>query len=128
MPCPSPSVKTVILDTNALMMPFQFGVDPEAEVNRIFGVARIVTLSSMLGELRRLAERRPEARAALRYAERFDILNTESGGDDSLIEMAERLNAVVVTNDRRLRKRLRERGITVLYMREKRGLAVDGAV
>jgi len=121
-------VKTVILDTNALMMPFQFGVDPEAEIARIFGVARIVTLSSMLGELQRLAEKRPEARAALRYAERFDALNTEKGGDDSLIEMAEKLEAAVVTNDRGLRKRLRERGITVLYMREKKGLAVDGVV
>lgn len=121
-------MKTVILDTNALMMPFQFGVDPEAEIARIFGVARIVTLSSMLGELQRLAEKRPEARAALRYAERFDALNTEKGGDDSLIEMAEKLEAAVVTNDRGLRKRLRERGITVLYMREKKGLAVDGVV
>jgi len=121
-------VRTVILDTNALLMPFQFGVDPEAEVGRIFGAARIVTLSSLIGELRRLTKKRPEARGALQYAERFEVIETDMGGDDSVIEMALELGAAVVTNDAGLRKRLREKGITVLYMREKNRLAVDGVV
>ena len=121
-------MRTVILDTNALMMPFQFGVDPEAEVSRIFGTARIVIPSSILGELRRLAEKKPEARAALRYAERFEVMETEMSGDDSVVGMAVRLDAAVVTNDSGLRRRLRAKGITVLYMREKNRLAVDGVV
>jgi len=110
------------------MMPFQFGVDPEAEIKRIFGTARIVVPSSVAGELRRLAERNRDARAALMYAERFETVDTDMGGDDSVIRMAEELNAAVVTNDAGLRRRLRERGITVLYMREKTRLAVDGVI
>ena len=121
-------MRTVILDTNALMMPFQFGVDPEAEVARIFGAARIVVPSSIMGELRRLAERKQEAKAALRYAERFEVMETDMGGDDSVLDMAVRMGAAVVTSDAGLRKRLREAGITVLYMREKNRLAVDGVV
>ncbi len=121
-------MKTVVLDTNALMMPFQFGVDPETEVSRIFGAARIVVLSSIIGELNRLAEKKPEARAALRYAERFEVVETDMSGDDSVVEMASKLDAAVVTNDAGLRRRLRDRGITVLYMREKNRLAVDGVV
>ncbi len=121
-------MRTVILDTNALMMPFQFGVDPEAEIKIIFGAARIVVLSSIIGELKRLALKRPEAGAALTYANRFETVETDMGGDDSVIFMAVELNAAVVTNDAGLRKRLRQKGITVLYMRKKNRLAVDGVV
>lgn len=121
-------MRTVILDTNALMMPFQFGVDPEVEVRRIMGTARIVVLSSIKGELERLAMKRPEARAALRYAERFEILETDMSGDDSILAAAVEMGAVVVTSDGGLRQRLREMGITVLYMRGKKRLAPDGVV
>ncbi len=121
-------MKTVILDTNALLMPFQFGVDPQAEAERILGSVRIIVLSSVMGEVERLARRMPEARAARAYAERFELVHTDMGGDDSIVEMAVSLGAVVVTSDADLRRRLRERGITVLYMREKNRLAVDGVV
>jgi Uncharacterized proteins of PilT N-term./Vapc superfamily len=42
--------------------------------------------------------------------------------DDALI----RISRVLCTNDRELRTKAREMGITVVYLRQRRYLAVDG--
>jgi rRNA-processing protein FCF1 len=107
----------VILDTNALLIPFQFGVDIVKELDIILPAYEILVPSSVLVELNQLKVK--EAKPALKYAQQFKTVNVEEKGDKAIIKIAHELQAVVVTNDRELRKQLEELGIKVIFMRQK---------
>src|SRR3970040_2289119 len=81
---PQASVQPVILDANALLMPFQFRINLEAERRRLLGDHEILVPSPVIEELRGLARSVPEARPALRLAQRFRILEAPGGADDAI--------------------------------------------
>jgi rRNA-processing protein FCF1 len=113
----------VLLDTNALLLPFRTGFPLEAEVGRACPGAPIVVPSSVLDELGRLAARGIlEARGASALAERFPVLSVEGRGDAAVLDAAVRYHAWVVTADRMLAQRLRRRGVTVLVPRDRHRL------
>src|SRR2546427_73065 len=62
--------RIVLLDTNALLMPFQFRVNLETELGRLMGSADLAIPSPVWTELEFLAERDRDARAALQLAAR----------------------------------------------------------
>jgi uncharacterized protein len=118
----------VILDTNALMVPEQFGVDIFTELQRLGYVQWIVPLS-VLGELHYLAAKASKgrdkmaARVALGLAEQCNKIGKDDFNADLEIEMlAFSEGAAVFTNDKALKKRLFSKGITVIYLRQKRYL------
>ena len=113
----------VILDTNALLSQFRFNVDLEKELNRLLGAFEIIVPSSVLWELDNVQDR--YVRAARKFAERYQIVSTEHVGDDSIIYLAVELQAIVVTNDKELRKRLKKQGNTVIFLRQGKYLSID---
>lgn len=118
--------KKVLLDTNALLMPFQFRINLDGELNRILGDCKILVLTSVLKELMELAERGEQhAKAALSLSRKFRVLESSGPVDEALLNMAKDIGAVVVTNDIQLRRRLKSNGIRVLFLREKTHL-VEG--
>ncbi|HLF16891.1 MAG TPA: hypothetical protein VI796_05620 [Candidatus Thermoplasmatota archaeon] len=117
----------VVLDTNALLLPFTAGTDLEREIERLVGPARIVVPAAMVQEIDSLtthggAEGRA-AKAARKLMTRFDSEATPYGGDDGLLDVARRLKAVVVTNDRKLQEECSRSGLQVLHSRETGRLA-----
>ncbi len=50
----------------------------------------------------------------------------EGQGDDVLLAAARDRQAAVLTNDRRLRRRLREEELPVIYLRGKQRLVAEG--
>ncbi len=112
----------VLLDTNALLMPFQFGLDLESEIVKAVGRTHIVVPEVVLAELRAMEASLRDGRAALRLAERFDILATEGLGDDAIVDLARRTGGIVVTGDRGLIARLRGEGLRVLRPRQRKRL------
>src|SRR5207247_5187201 len=68
--CPrNPSLlgmQAVVLDANALLLPFQFRVNLEAELRRLLGEHEILVPSAVLDELKGLARSLREARSALK--------------------------------------------------------------
>ncbi len=110
----------VVLDANALMMPFEYHLNLDLEIKKILGDVHIFVPSCILGELERLSRRRWEAKAALQLAEKYDIINVEKLGDKGVLEAAKKLNAYVVTNDRALVKILKKEGLKVLSMKQNR--------
>jgi hypothetical protein len=48
--------------------------------------------------------------------------------DDVIINAAKEWKAAVFTNDRQLRKRLRDISVPVIYVRQKSRLSVDGMI
>ncbi|MCK8518750.1 type II toxin-antitoxin system VapC family toxin [Methanoculleus sp. 7T] len=119
----------ILLDTNALLMPAQFGIDLYGELLGLFGDFEPITLEEVVGELSGLARGRGRdaaaARVGLAMARRSTVVpsgSTAEGVDNRVIEYARREGCVVVTNDRELRNALLREGIDVVSMRRRKTL------
>jgi len=127
----------VIPDTNFLLVPGQFGVDIIGELNRVLDVRfRIAVPNAVLQELE-VIERKSRGkdlmaiRMAKKLAERFEVVEIGRFGerpiDDQIFDFAVKNERVIVcTNDKELKRRLRERGIPVVYLRSKKILELEG--
>ncbi len=129
----------VILDTNFLTIPAQFGVDVFSEAERVLERSvEFILLRSVFDEIRSKFERagRTESRlfkVALDLTERCKIVSInqsmeDSAVDDQLLEYAASVNGVLATNDRELRKRASERGIAILILRGRKHLELRGTI
>jgi len=117
-----PDLPLVLLDTNALFMPFQMGLDLEQEIGRQMGRCHITVPHVVLAELTAIKGSVKDGPAAFQYAKRFDTVPTEGLGDDAIVECAKRTGGIVVTGDRELIKRLRAEGQKVLRPRQRKRL------
>jgi rRNA-processing protein FCF1 len=117
----------VLLDTNALMVPEQFGVDIFSEMLRL-GYVECLVPGPVLRELRHLTTSADKgfdklaARVGMGLAERCKVISSGEDADLALEDLAVRENAAVFTNDKELKKRLISKGITVIYLRQGRYL------
>ena len=116
----------VVLDANALLLPFQFRVNLEAELRRLLGDPEIYVPTPVLDELKGLARSLREARAALKLAAKFQVVDVQGGADDAILEAASRLSAVVVSNDAALLRRLKEARIPRIFLRSRSHLVGEG--
>ncbi len=108
-------MRAVVLDTNALLMPFEVKLNLDLELRRLLGDTRVVVPGPMVGELKRCGAK--HSKAALALARKYEIIHTDNDGDEAIIELARKLNAFVVTNDKELRSRLRALKIPIVYLR-----------
>jgi len=128
----------VVLDANFFFVPSQFELDIFEELANLLNQHfEPILLSSTLQELEGLAKSSSpkigkQALLALRFAEKCHFVSVEKGlsesYDDVIVRVAAEWKSPVGTNDRELRRRLREHGVPVIFMRQKRRLALDGAV
>lgn len=114
---------SIVLDANALLMPFQFKINIDRELKRLFGEVPVFVPSSVLGELSNIMDK--NAKAALALARKYQIVETELSGDDAVLDIAQKRSAAVVTNDKELIKRLRSVGIPVIRLRGECYLVAD---
>jgi uncharacterized protein len=123
--------RVVVLDSSAALMPFEFSIDLESELKRLLGAVLIVVPLSVDKELRLLAaresgEKRGRVLAALKLLDRFEHSGVEGlPADDAVIMTALKRKGVAVTNDTRLRQRLRELGVPVVFLRGKQQLVLE---
>jgi rRNA-processing protein FCF1 len=123
-------VPTVILDTNALMMPVECDVRVFEELDRLVTDPDLVVPRSVVVELDDLADGGGEAGRAASVgrdlAERCRPVGTDADyADDAVVELAtDDFDGYVVTNDQALRDRLLERGVRVIGIRAGNTLAV----
>jgi len=128
----------VILDSNFLFIPSQFKIDIfEGLMNLLNQRFEPILLSSTHQELQTMAEkgspaRRKQAALALKLAEKCRVMNVEKRAgetnDDVILRVAAEWKSPVATNDRELRRKLRARGIPVIFLRGKRRLELEGAL
>lgn len=122
----------VLADTSYLMIPGSFKIDIFEETARVLGSKfEILVPSPVLAELKRLAEHgspreRSAAKVALDLVRNATIIPAEGKADDVLVELAEEKDVIVATTDSALRRRIREKGKPVIFLREKSHLVVDG--
>jgi rRNA-processing protein FCF1 len=115
----------VILDTNAVLMPFQFGINLNKELERLLGECEILVPMSVLEELKDLKPKRL-ARAAQELALKFKVFETTEKGDKAIISVAKELKCPVVTNDKKLIKTLEKLGLPVIFLRSRSHLVLSG--
>jgi len=135
---PGPATKTlkIILDSNALLVPLQFKIDIFEELKTLLNVNfEPVLLSPIRRELEKLAsngspQMRKNASYSLKLAEKCRSIDVdEEGGvspDNVIIKVAAKWKCPVFTNDRQLRKKLRDINVPVIYVRQKSRLEIDG--
>jgi len=125
----------VILDSNFLFVPFQFKVDIFGELEALVGHSEPIVLSTTAEELENLSKRKPEkvrkqALSALDLAKRCRIVNVEKkqeeSFDDVVLRTAKERKCPVATNDKMLRRKLREAGVATIYMRQRSHLVIEG--
>ncbi len=126
----------IILDSNALFVPLQFRIDIFEELKKLLKTRfEPVVLSPILQELRKLAEEgspkmRKDASIALSLVEKCTIGKLADDPmdhpDDAIVRVASEWKCPVFTNDRQLRKRLRDINVPVIYVRQKSRLETDG--
>lgn len=119
----------VLLDTNALMVPGQFGVDVFEELERL-GYRRFLVPRPVLRELMALvglADSRRDriaAKIGLALAEGCEMVESTGEADGVLVDLALEMGAAVFTNDKELKKKLSTRGVTVIHLRQRRRLEI----
>ena len=129
------SIKEVVIDTNFFMVPFQFNVDIITELEKLLPSYKLTTPSFVINELKGLKRNnkgkiRLNANLALKLANSskveikdISLLENETV-DDALLRVSE----VLATNDIELKKRAKANGITVVYLRQKNYITVDGKI
>ncbi len=127
----------VIPDTNFLLVPGQFGVDVFSELRRILDVRFKIAVPNVVLQELEVIERKSRGkdlmaiRMAKKLAERFERVDIGEFGkrpiDDQIFEFAVKNKRVIIcTNDKGLKRRLREKGVPVVYLRSKKILELEG--
>jgi rRNA-processing protein FCF1 len=118
----------VIIDTNGLMIPGQFGIDIFSELEQLGFYSYIVPTASVK-ELEKIVvtgrgKDRSAAKIAISLLDRCTIIDKNGFADDIIIDMAICEDAAVLTNDTELKKRLCSKGVTNVYLRDRTRLSI----
>lgn len=124
----------VILDSSMLMIPLERKINLSFQLEKIlFFAFKIVVPTVVIKELKKHIDKkktatRNKAKLALKLAEQYESIdsNTEIHTDDELINLAEKHNAIIATNDNELRNRLRKKGFMTIGIRGKKALELFG--
>ena len=130
---------TVVLDTNFIVMPAQFGMDIFTETqNTLERSVNFVILTSVISEIETLAEKSSKTekrwfRIAMDFVERCQIIDYQPSKssltvDEQLLEYLSETGYILATNDRKLKYSARKMGISVLMLRGKKRLMIEGSL
>lgn len=118
--------RMVILDTNFLLVPFQFKINILKELDYLIEGPHFFVVSSVtIDELKKLGAKRGKdavsARLALKIIENnpIEVIKNDRKVDDWIVDYANEHRAIVCTNDAPLRKRLRPLGIKVATVKSR---------
>ncbi len=118
----------VIIDTNGMMIPGQFGIDIFSELERLDFDSYIVP-SASVKELEKIVTKargrnKTAAKIALSLLDKCTLIDMNGFADDIIIDLAIDMKAAVLTNDTELKKRLCSKGVTIVYLRDRTCLSI----
>lgn len=120
----------VVLDTNALILPFERRLRVEAEIERLIGPFQGLVPSPCRDELQRISTeetgaRRDRARMALTYSSRFENVPGTGSADQAALRLARERGAHLFTNDLDLIRQAREKKVPVIRLKGLSHLVID---
>jgi len=116
-------MQKVVLDTNALLMPFEFRMNLDLELANLFGEFEAYVPGPVIGELKHSDSK--YAQVALKLAGKYIRYETSTQGDAGVLEAAKALGAMVVTNDYILRRKMRQEGVRAIFLRSRKRLVIE---
>ena len=120
-------MKQVILDTNFLLIPEQFGVDIFSEIERLMqNRYELCIFDKTLDELKKIAEtgsgkdkRAAKLGIAFIATKKMRVLKAEENYvDDAIYKLAEKKGQIVCTQDQELKRKLKAKGVSVITLRK----------
>ena len=127
-------MKKILLDTNFLMICFQFRVDIFTELDRVCNFDfKLFVLDKTIEEIEKIVEEqkgknKEAAKIALKLIaiKKINIIKTKSNikTDDVIRDVAAKDNYIVATQDKDLKRRLINQGASVIVLRQKKVLAI----
>jgi len=123
--------KKILLDTNFLLVPYQFKLDIFAKLGEVIeGPHSFIVPTGVIQELQGLSTGKGKEGAAARFALKLirtrKPLEVESSGnvDNWILEYAKKTRIIVATNDRTLRSRLKRKRVKVISLLSRSRLGV----
>jgi rRNA-processing protein FCF1 len=122
---------SVILDTNFIAIPAEFGIDIFSEAELLLERRlKFILLQSVVHEIELKASEK-NFRVAKALFDRCSIEEVNSSlnklpVDDQLLEYTIFIDGILATNDRELRRKARKKGVPVLFLRGKKRLVFEG--
>jgi hypothetical protein len=123
--------KIVVFDSSAILILFEYSIKLEQELVRLLGNYEIVVPSKIVEELKILNEKgkgkkKQFAKPALKLVKNYKIvIDTSKNADDAVLNIAKKLNGVVFSNDKELKKRAKKEKIKTIFMRNKKYLMIS---
>lgn len=117
----------IILDTNFLMMPNQFGIDIFEYLND----CELFTLSACIDELKKLAKGKGKNSKAAKVAlelikeKNVHVIKTKGKADQEIVNQAAAGDYYVGTNDVELITRLKKKNVKIVRLKQKKYLIED---
>jgi len=128
----------IILDSNVFFVPIYFKIDIFSKLNKLLNRNfEMILISPIKKEIEILIKKSSNknsknASFALKYALECKYIEVKMPKgmltDDIIVKKAKDWKAVVFTNDKELKKRLRNISVPVIYVRQKSFLAIDGMI
>ncbi len=124
-------MRCAVIDTNVLMYSYLEKVDVFSQLKEM-GFKKFYVPSKVVEELERLkisltGKERLASKFALSLIEKYcEVIDIEAEGTDmALIELAKSKGCVLITNDKKLKRIAKERGINVGYLRELKRIEIE---
>jgi rRNA-processing protein FCF1 len=127
-------MKKILLDTNFLLIPYQFKVDIFTQIDKISTFKyELFILDKTLEELKKIVEKqkgknKEAAKIALKLVsiKNIGIIKTKGNDrtDDVILDTASKDDFIVVTQDKDLKRRLINQSVSVIVLRHKKMLAI----
>ncbi|MBN1786719.1 MAG: hypothetical protein JW825_07030 [Candidatus Methanofastidiosa archaeon] len=121
----------VLLDTNFIISSLKFGISLDMIGDLLTRNHRVLVPENVKRELENLdlsGKDEKMRRIAIQLSNHYDTLDLEGPVDEGILMYSKDNGAIVATNDKELRKRLRDNGVTVIYIRNRRYYAIDGNI
>jgi len=126
-------MRKILLDTNFLLIPYQFSVDIFTQIDKISMFEyKIFILDKTLEELKKIVEEqkgknKDAAKIALKLIsiKNIEVIKSNSNKktDDIILDIASKGDYIVATQDKDLKSRLINHSIEVIVLKQKKILA-----
>ncbi|MCX6706867.1 MAG: nucleotide-binding protein [Candidatus Woesearchaeota archaeon] len=133
-----PETKKIILDTNFLLIPAQFGLDIFTELQKTCSFSyNLYIIDKSLSELDNIIrQQRGAPKKAAQMTQKLlknfinnnkiNIIPAKTGYiDREILDISDK-DTLVATQDAGLRKKLREKGVKTIIMRQRKYLQIEG--
>ncbi len=131
--------RRILLDANFLMLPAQYGIDIFSEIDRICTFPyELAVVQLVIYELQGIAKSKGKdgdrARLALALLKNKSVAvvdnereesKTIKNADEFMLAIVRRDRDIVCTQDKELRRALREKGIATIVLRKRRVLEIQ---